>query len=264
MDLSVTLKGQSHDLKLKNPVLTASGTFGYGVEFASYGDLAALGGIVVKGLSLQPREGNPCPRIVETTAGMLNAVGLQNDGVEAFCRDKLPRLPWRETPVIVNMYATSPAEFGELAARLDGEEGVAALEVNVSCPNVREGGVLFGQDPRLAAAVTAQAARGQGDMLTHAEQYAAQTGQDLGGVLARFGLEEPEIPEGFEVVWEWFWELASGRGHTGFAWLPLSWTEMDAWARMSGVDLQPWLAGIFRAMDRAWLAEAARQQKKGK
>ncbi len=155
MDLSVTLKGQSHDLKLKNPVLTASGTFGYGVEFAPYGDLAALGGIVVKGLSLQPREGNPCPRIVETTAGMLNAVGLQNDGVEAFCRDKLPRLPWRETPVIVNMYATSPAEFGELAARLDGEEGVAALEVNVSCPNVREGGVLFGQDPKLAAAVTA-------------------------------------------------------------------------------------------------------------
>lgn len=155
MDLSVTLKGQSHNLKLKNPVLTASGTFGYGVEFAPYGDLTALGGIVVKGLSLLPREGNPCPRIVETTAGMLNAVGLQNDGVEAFCRHRLPRLPWRETPVIVNMYATSPAEFGELAARLDGEEGVAALEVNVSCPNVREGGVLFGQDPKLAAAVTA-------------------------------------------------------------------------------------------------------------
>ena len=151
MDLSVTLKGQTHDLKLKNPVLTASGTFGYGVEFAPYGDLAALGGIVVKGLSLKPREGNPCPRIVETTAGMLNAVGLQNDGVEVFCRDKLPHLPWRETPIIANMYATSPAEFGELAARLDGEEGVAALEVNVSCPNVKEGGVLFGQDPKLAA-----------------------------------------------------------------------------------------------------------------
>lgn len=160
MDLSVTLKGQSHDLTLKNPVLTASGTFGYGVEFASYGDLTALGGIVVKGLSLLPREGNPCPRIVETTAGMLNAVGLQNDGVEAFCRDRLPRLPWRETPVIVNMYATSPAEFGELAARLDGEEGVAALEVNVSCPNVKEGGVLFGQDPKLAAAVTAAVREG--------------------------------------------------------------------------------------------------------
>ncbi|WP_297825136.1 dihydroorotate dehydrogenase [uncultured Desulfovibrio sp.] len=160
MDLSVTLKGQSHDLTLKNPVLTASGTFGYGVEFASYGDLTALGGIVVKGLSLLPREGNPCPRIVETTAGMLNAVGLQNDGVEAFCRDRLPRLPWRETPVIVNMYATSPAEFGELAARLDSEEGVAALEVNVSCPNVKEGGVLFGQDPKLAAAVTAAVREG--------------------------------------------------------------------------------------------------------
>ena len=140
MDLSVTLKGQTHDLKLKNPVLTASGTFGYGVEFAPYGDLAALGGIVVKGLSLKPREGNPCPRIVETTAGMLNAVGLQNDGVEVFCRDKLPHLPWRETPIIANMYATSPAEFGELAARLDGE--------------------LFGQDPKLAAAVTAAVRKG--------------------------------------------------------------------------------------------------------
>ena len=160
MDLSVTLKGQTHDLKLKNPALTASGTFGYGVEFAPYGDLAALGGIVVKGLSLKPREGNPCPRIVETTAGMLNAVGLQNDGVEVFCRDKLPHLPWRETPIIANMYATSPAEFGELAARLDGEEGVAALEVNVSCPNVKEGGVLFGQDPKLAAAVTAAVRKG--------------------------------------------------------------------------------------------------------
>lgn len=123
-------------------------------------DLAALGGIVVKGLSLKPREGNPCPRIVETTAGMLNAVGLQNDGVEVFCRDKLPHLPWRETPIIANMYATSPAEFGELAARLDGEEGVAALEVNVSCPNVKEGGVLFGQDPKLAAAVTAAVRKG--------------------------------------------------------------------------------------------------------
>ena len=141
-------------------MLTASGTFGYGVEFAPYGDLAALGGIVVKGLSLKPREGNPCPRIVETTAGMLNAVGLQNDGVEVFCRDKLPHLPWRETPIIANMYATSPAEFGELAARLDGEEGVAALEVNVSCPNVKEGGVLFGQDPKLAAAVTAAVRKG--------------------------------------------------------------------------------------------------------
>ncbi len=155
MDLSVTLKGQSRDLRVKNPVLTASGTFGYGLEFASYGDLASLGGIVVKGISLKPREGNPCPRIVETTAGMLNAVGLQNDGVEAFCREKLPHLPWRDVPIIANLYAASPEEFGELAARLEAEEGVAALEINVSCPNVKQGGVLFGQDPRLAAAVTA-------------------------------------------------------------------------------------------------------------
>lgn len=154
MDLSVTLKGPTQSLHLKNPVLTASGTFGYGMEFAPYGDLTSLGGIIVKGLSLLPRDGNPCPRIVETTAGMLNAVGLQNDGVEAFCKEKLPRLPWQHLPVIANLYATSPAEFGELAARLDAEEGVAALEVNVSCPNVKSGGILFGQAPGLAAAVT--------------------------------------------------------------------------------------------------------------
>ena len=154
MDLSVTLKGPTQSLHLKNPVLTASGTFGYGMEFAPYGDLTSLGGIIVKGLSLLPRDGNPCPRIVETTAGVLNAVGLQNDGVEAFCKEKLPRLPWQHLPVIANLYATSPAEFGELAARLDAEEGVAALEVNVSCPNVKSGGILFGQDPGLAAAVT--------------------------------------------------------------------------------------------------------------
>lgn len=154
MDLSVTLKGPTQSLHLKNPVLTASGTFGYGMEFAPYGDLTSLGGIIVKGLSLLPRDGNPCPRIVETTAGMLNAVGLQNDGVEAFCKEKLPHLPWQHLPVIANLYATSPAEFGELAARLDAEEGVAALEVNVSCPNVKSGGILFGQDPGLAAAVT--------------------------------------------------------------------------------------------------------------
>ena len=159
MDLSVTLKGQTHDLTLKNPVLTASGTFGYGLEFATYGDLTALGGMVVKGLSLLPRIGNPTPRIVETTAGMLNAVGLQNDGVENFCKTKLPRLPWQETAVIANIYAGSIEEFAELAARLNEEEGVAALEVNVSCPNVKEGGVLFGQDPALAAQVTAAVRR---------------------------------------------------------------------------------------------------------
>lgn len=141
-------------LTFKNPVLTASGTFGYGVEFTPYGDLTRLGGIVVKGLSLKPRNGNPLPRIAETPCGMLNAVGLQNDGVEAFLKMRLPRLPWQETPVIANIYASSAAEFAELAERLSGEEGISALEVNISCPNVASGGVLFGQDPALAAEVT--------------------------------------------------------------------------------------------------------------
>ena len=150
VDLSVDLAG----LGLKNPVMTASGTFGYGLEFAPYGDLRSLGGIVVKGLSLAPREGNPMPRIAETASGMLNAIGLQNCGVEVFLRDKLPLLPWRETPVIANLYACDPDEFGQLASVLAEAEGVAALEVNISCPNVKEGGVLFGQDPAQAAKVT--------------------------------------------------------------------------------------------------------------
>lgn len=145
--------GAKH-LTLKNPVLTASGTFGYGVEFSYYGDLAKLGGIVVKGLSLKPRDGNPLPRVAETPCGMLNSVGLQNDGVESFIKSKLPRLPWRETPIIANLYATSPEEFGELAGILAAEEGISGLEVNISCPNVKSGGVLFGQDPHLAAEVT--------------------------------------------------------------------------------------------------------------
>lgn len=153
MDMRVTLRGQSRDLALKNPVLTASGTFGYGLEFAGFGDLASLGGIVVKGLSLTPREGNPCPRIVETCAGMLNAVGLQNRGVENFCQKTLPLLPWRDTAIIANIYAATSDEFGQLAARLNGEEGVAALEVNISCPNVKMGGLAFGADPKTAALV---------------------------------------------------------------------------------------------------------------
>ena len=151
--VAVSLRGQMHSLTLKNPVMTASGTFGYGAEFARYGRLSSLGGIIVKGLSLQPREGNPTPRIAETPCGMLNAVGLQNNGVKEFLEHKLPALPWKEVPVIANIYATSAEEFGELAARLNGVEGVAALEVNISCPNVHAGGSLFGQDPVQAAAV---------------------------------------------------------------------------------------------------------------
>ncbi len=153
MNLSVTLPGQ-RPLTLKNPLIPASGTFGYGVEFASYGNLAQLGGIAVKGLSLKPRAGNAVPRVTESVGGMLNAVGLQNDGVESFIKDKLPRLPWKETAIIANIYASSAEEFAELADILSAEEGVAALEVNISCPNVHEGGILFGQDPAMAAKVT--------------------------------------------------------------------------------------------------------------
>lgn len=155
LPLRQTKTAETRPLVFKNPVLTASGTFGYGVEFVSYGDLTHLGGIVVKGLSLKPRDGNPLPRVAETSCGMLNAVGLQNDGVEAFLKTRLPRLPWRETPIIANLYATSAEEFATLAGILAAEEGIAALEVNISCPNVKNGGVLFGQDSALAAEVTA-------------------------------------------------------------------------------------------------------------
>ncbi|MBD5607841.1 MAG: dihydroorotate dehydrogenase, partial [Desulfovibrio sp.] len=154
MDLSIVLKGQTRDLVLKNPILTASGTFGYGVEFRNFGDLASLGGIVVKGLSLKPRRGNPVPRIYETASGMLNSIGLQNDGVESFLQTKLPALPRRETAIIANMYASSTEEFGRLAKILNDAEGVAALEINVSCPNVQAGGSIFGGDPTLCAKVT--------------------------------------------------------------------------------------------------------------
>jgi dihydroorotate dehydrogenase (NAD+) catalytic subunit len=157
VDTSVRLPG----MELKNPVLTASGTFGYGLEFARFGDLRTLGGIVVKGLSLKPRAGNPMPRIAETPCGMLNAIGLQNCGVEVFLRDKLPRLPYAETPIVANLYACDAAEFAELAGVLSAAEGVAALEVNISCPNVKAGGIAFGQDPamaeKLAAAVKKRA-----------------------------------------------------------------------------------------------------------
>ncbi len=163
MDMHVTLSEGTSGLRLKNPILTASGTFGYGLEFAPYGDLRALGGIVVKGLSLKPREGNPMPRVAETPAGMLNAIGLQNCGVERFLREKLPLLPWRQTPILANLYACDPDEFAELAAVLAAEEGVAALEVNISCPNVKAGGVLFGQDPAQAARVTEAVKKRAGD-----------------------------------------------------------------------------------------------------
>jgi dihydroorotate dehydrogenase (NAD+) catalytic subunit len=138
-------------LELKNPVITASGTFGYGLEYAPLMDLNLLGAIVVKGLSLKPMAGNPPPRIVETACGMLNAIGLANIGLEAFLSEKLPKLRKIDTKVI---YGHHIDEYGELAGALKGVEGVHALEVNVSCPNVECGGMAFGIDPAIAASVT--------------------------------------------------------------------------------------------------------------
>jgi dihydroorotate dehydrogenase (NAD+) catalytic subunit len=141
-------------LKLKNPVMTASGTFGYGEEYADYVDLNRLGGIVVKGLSLNPRLGNPPPRIIETSGGMLNAVGLQNIGVDVFIDEKLPFLRRYDVAVIANIYGESYSEYAQVARKLSRVQGVHALEVNVSCPNVKKGGLSFGSDPKAAAEVT--------------------------------------------------------------------------------------------------------------
>lgn len=141
-------------LKLKNPVMTASGTFGYGEEYDSYIDLNKLGAIVVKGLSFKPRLGNPPPRIMETTGGMLNAVGLQNIGVETFIEEKLHFLRQYDMKVIANIYGETYDEYKKVAKRLDSVEGVHALEINVSCPNVKKGGLSFGADPKNAARVT--------------------------------------------------------------------------------------------------------------
>ena len=142
-DLNVTLGG----LELQNPVVTASGTFGYAREFEGLVDLNRLGAIIVKGLSLQPTKGNPPPRIVETPCGMLNAIGLENVGIEAFARDKLPFLRTLSPPVFANIYGTTVEDYAELAARLDALEGIAGVEVNISCPNVKAGGLAFGADP---------------------------------------------------------------------------------------------------------------------
>lgn len=142
-------------LKLRNPVMTASGTFGYGEEFKEYVDLEKIGAFVTKGLSLKPRAGNPTPRIVETPGGMLNAIGLQNVGIEAFIQKKVPFLRTVNTPAIANFFGYTPDEYAELAARLDAIPEVAALEVNISCPNVKQGGIVFGTDPGCAASVVA-------------------------------------------------------------------------------------------------------------
>lgn len=148
-DMTVNLAGMA----LRNPVMTASGTFGYGEEFAEYVDLETIGAFVTKGLSLKPRAGNPTPRIVETPGGMLNAIGLQNVGIDAFIQKKVPFLRSVNTPAIANFFGNTVDEYAELAGRLDQIPEVAALEVNISCPNVKQGGIVFGTDPDCAAGV---------------------------------------------------------------------------------------------------------------
>ncbi|OEU51848.1 MAG: dihydroorotate dehydrogenase B catalytic subunit [Desulfuromonadales bacterium C00003096] len=148
-DLSVEFAG----LRLKNPVMPASGTFGYGEEYSPYMDLNRLGAIVTKGLSLRPKAGNPTPRIAETNGGMLNAIGLQNVGMDAFVEQKLPFLKELQTPVIVNFFGNSLEEYGQAAQRLAQIDEIAAVELNISCPNVKQGGIVFGTDPGAAAEV---------------------------------------------------------------------------------------------------------------
>ncbi len=149
-DLKTTLG----PLELKNPVMTASGTFGYGREFEELVELDRLGAIVTKGLSLQPKAGNAPPRIIETPSGMLNAIGLANIGLDAFLKEKVPYFKKLKIPVIVNIYGHHMDEYGELANALKGVAGIAALEVNISCPNVEQGGMAFGVDPVVAGRLT--------------------------------------------------------------------------------------------------------------
>jgi dihydroorotate dehydrogenase (NAD+) catalytic subunit len=141
-DLSIDFAG----IKLKNPVLTASGTFGYGEEFSDFVDLNRLGGVIVKGISLKPIKGNPPPRIWETPSGMLNAIGLENPGVDVFLKEKLPYLRKFDTAVLVNMFGYSLDEYVGVAERLEGVSGISGIEVNISCPNVKAGGMAFGTD----------------------------------------------------------------------------------------------------------------------
>jgi dihydroorotate dehydrogenase (NAD+) catalytic subunit len=145
----VNLEVKLANLKFKNPVLVASGTFGWGIEYKRFFDISLLGGVIVKGLSLNQRQGNPPPRIVETPCGMLNSIGLQNIGLKKFVSEILPQFDSINTNLIVNIYGSEIGEFVELAAELNNYKQIAALEVNVSCPNVKAGGATFGKDPEV-------------------------------------------------------------------------------------------------------------------
>jgi len=148
-DLSVKIK----DLALKNPVMTASGTFGYGLEFQDFMPLDGIGGIIVKGTTLSPREGNDYPRMAETPMGMLNCVGLQNKGVDYFCQHIYPQIKDIDTNMIVNVSGSSPDDYAECAARIDCLERIPAIELNISCPNVKDGGMAFGVTTKGASSV---------------------------------------------------------------------------------------------------------------
>ena len=148
-DLRVNIAG----LDLVNPVLTASGTFGYGIEYQDFIDLSQLGGVIVKGTTLQPREGNPYPRMAETAQGMLNCVGLQNKGVDYFCEHIYPQIKDIKTNMIVNVSGNSPEDYAECARRIDELDCIPAIELNISCPNVKHGGIAFGTTPEGAASV---------------------------------------------------------------------------------------------------------------
>lgn len=150
VDLSVKLGA----LELKNPVLTASGTFGYGEEYADFIDLNALGGFVVKGTTLNPRQGNPYPRMAETPMGMLNAVGLQNKGVDGFIQEIYPRIKHYQSAIFVNVSGSTIEEYVETAAKINELENIPGIELNISCPNIKEGGMAFGTSCPSAVAVT--------------------------------------------------------------------------------------------------------------
>lgn len=153
MTVKPNLKVKIGGIELQNPVMTASGTFGYAKEFEELVDLNRLGGIVVKGLSLKPSPGNPPPRIIETPCGMLNAIGLENVGIDAFVEQKLPFLQTLNPPIFVNIYGEQEEEYAQLAARINTIDSISGVEVNISCPNVKAGGIAFGVDPQAVFSV---------------------------------------------------------------------------------------------------------------
>jgi len=147
MDSNIDLRVNLGGILMNNPVAVASGTFGYGREYEDYIDIAGIGAVIVKGTTLEPRNGNPPPRIIETAAGMLNAIGLENPGVDVFLNEYLPCLAERKVTVIANIAGNTLEEYAAIAARLEGYPGIAGIELNISCPNVKQGGLQFGTDP---------------------------------------------------------------------------------------------------------------------